>query len=145
MSLTNAQIAQIQSAVPTIAAHADAVAETFYSRLFAIDPRLRGMFRGDMKEQGRKLMSMLSVALANLDKLDTLRPALRALGERHVAYNVTEQHYSVVGQALIETLDLMLGDAFTPEAREAWVALYTALTTAITADLYPHITESAAD
>lgn len=144
MSLDAAQINQIRSAVPTIVANADAVATAFYAQLFALEPTLRLMFRGDMTEQGRKLMSMLSVALNNLDKLDTLRPALKALGERHIDYGVTAGHYDIVGRALIGTLELMLGEAFTLEARQAWVALYGALTVAITGDLYS-ATESAAD
>lgn len=144
MSLTTTQIRIIQTAVPVIAANADAVAEAFYAQLFAIDPSLRPMFRGDMKEQGRKLMQMLSVALSNLESLDTLRPALRALGERHVNYGVTEHHYQTVGLALLNTLEMVLGDAFTSEAHDAWASLYTALTAAVTHDLYP-TTEAAAD
>ena len=61
-----------------------------------------------------------------------------------VSYGVTEDQYAVVGQALINTLEMMLGSAFTPESREAWIALYVGLTAAITHDLYP-ATESAAD
>ena len=34
---------------------ADTVAHVFYGRLFALEPSLRPMFKGDMTEQGRKL------------------------------------------------------------------------------------------
>ena len=135
MTLNSQQIALIQSAVPTIVAQSEAVASAFYAQLFALDPSLRAMFRGDMTEQGRKLMQMLGVALSNLDKLDTLRPALRALGERHLNYGVSDHPYSVVGTALITTPELLLGEAFTSDTRAAWARLYGHLTHAIKSGL----------
>jgi hypothetical protein len=45
---------------------AETVAELFYGRLFELDPTLRSMFRGDMREQGRKLMQMLAVAVPHM-------------------------------------------------------------------------------
>ncbi len=136
MSLTTRQITVIQSAIPVIVANSDAVAASFYAQLFSLDGSLRGMFRGDMVEQGRKLMTMLSVALTNLEKLDTLRPALQNLGQRHLAYGVAEHHYAVVGQALLNTLEMAFGDGFDAEAREAWGTLYGALVAAITRGVY---------
>jgi hemoglobin-like flavoprotein len=40
---------------------------------------------------------------------------------------VTDAHYHTVGAALIWTLELGLGDDFTPEVRTAWVDVYTLL------------------
>mmetsp|Transcript_11807 Transcript_11807/g.18149 ORF Transcript_11807/g.18149 Transcript_11807/m.18149 type:complete len:144 (-) Transcript_11807:2052-2483(-) len=40
---------------------------------------------------------------------------LKSLGKRHVGYEVIEEHYNVVGRALIETLAAGLGDEFTDE------------------------------
>ena len=145
MTLTTRQITLIQSAVPVITSNADAVAAAFYTQLFALDPSLRPMFRGDMVEQGRKLMTMLGVALSNVDKLATLHPALENLGRRHVGYGISKHHYATVGQALINTLEAAFGEAFTPEVRAAWVSLYGALVDAITRGLYEPQTEAAAD
>jgi hemoglobin-like flavoprotein len=80
-----------------------------------------------MDEQGRKLMMMLKVAVANLDRLDTIVPAVEALGERHVHYGVTTRDYDTVAVALLWTLEQGLGDAFTPAARAAWTEVYTLL------------------
>ncbi len=46
------------------------VAGPIYARL-VLDPTLRPIFRGDLKEHGRKLMSMINLAVANLNRLDT--------------------------------------------------------------------------
>src|SRR6185295_2870013 len=80
---------------------AEAAAELFYARLFQLDPSLKPLFRGDMREQGRKLMQMLAVTVAGLDRPDELLPNLRRLGERHAGYGVTGRHYDTVAVALL--------------------------------------------
>ena len=69
-------------------------------------------------------MRTLAQLVYSLDKPDTLRPALRTLGQRHVGYGVQAAHYDEVGAALLWTLEQGLGESFTPAAREAWAAAY---------------------
>ncbi len=135
MSLTPAQIELVQSSFALVAPQAEAAAQLFYNRLFELDPSLRGLFKHDMTEQGRKLMQMLSVAVHALDRLETIVPAVQALGERHVQYGVQKSHYDTVGAALLWTLEQGLGEAFTPETREAWTAVYGILTQTATGHL----------
>ena len=121
----------------------EAAAALFYGRLFELDPSLRPMFRGDMAEQGRKLMQTLAVVVHGLDRIATLVPAVEALGRRHAGYGVRDEHYATVASALLWTLEQGLGPAFTPAAREAWTAAYTLLATvmqraAAEATLEPH-------
>lgn len=103
------------------------VAALFYERLFDIDPELKPLFKDDVTEQGRKLMSMLNTVVVNLDRLDTLIPSVQALGRRHVGYGVHAESYSTVGAALLWTLQTGLGDAFTDTASEAWGKAYQLL------------------
>jgi len=51
------------------------------------------------------------------------------LGRRHANYGVAEAHYDTVGAALLWTLEMGLGTAFTAETREAWTAVYGLLAT----------------
>ena len=60
-------------------------------------------------------------------KLETILPAVKDLGRRHVGYGVEPAHYETVGTALIATLEKGLGSGFTPEVRAAWIEAYTAL------------------
>lgn len=106
---------------------AEQAAELFYTRLFELDPSIKELFKSDMKEQGRKLMATLKIAVSSLTKLDQLIPVVEKLGKDHVAYGVTASHYDTVGQALLWTLDQGLGDAYTPEVEDAWTAVYTTL------------------
>lgn len=108
---------------------AEQAAALFYDELFRLDPSLKPLFKSDLKSQGRKLTSMLNTAVANLGRIETILPAVRDLGKRHVGYGVEPAHYGTVGTALITTLDKGLGKEFTPEVRAAWIETYTALST----------------
>jgi len=108
---------------------ADRAAALFYHRLFELDPSLRPMFRGDLKEQGKKLMQMLTVVVRGLDRLDQLVPAVEALGRRHAGYGVQDAHYHTVAAALLWTLGKGLGDAFTAPVKDAWIEAYMLLAT----------------
>ena len=99
-------------------------AALFYANLFALDPSVKPLFRGDMIQQGERLMSMIGLAVAKLDQPDVLMPALQGLGQRHAGYGVRDAHYDSVGVALLKTLRQGLGVAFTDEVEEAWMSVY---------------------
>lgn len=105
----------------------DQAAALFYSRLFEVDPSLRGLFATDMQVQGRKLMQMIGYCVANLDALGELIPAVKELGRKHAGYRVKPADYGTVGSALLWTLEQGLGPAFTPEVKEAWSDVYQTL------------------
>ena len=123
--LSAIQVRLVQSTFAKVEPIAEQAAKLFYDRLFELDPSLRPLFKGDMEEQGRKLMALLKVAVNGLDKLDKIVPAVRALGERHASYGVQDSHYDTVGTALLWTLEQGLGDAFTEPVRDAWAETYT--------------------
>ena len=125
--MTPEHIALVQTSFAAIAPIADTAAMLFYQRLFVLDPALRLLFPSDLSDQHRKLMTMLRVAVNGLDRLDTIVPAVQALGRRHVGYGVTDDHYATVGAALLWTLQQGLGDVFTPAVEAAWTAAHTLL------------------
>ena len=139
---TLTQIELVQNTFAVIAPIADDAAALFYRRLFEIDPSLESMFRGDMAEQRRKLMFMLTAAVKGLPRLDRLIPVLEDLGRRHVHYGVVDAHYDTVGQALIWTLEKGLGSAFTPEVRDAWITVYGVLAATMKAGAVQQLAEA---
>lgn len=122
--MTAQHVEHVQTTFQQVAPQAEAVASLFYNRLFELDPSLRPLFRGDLKEQGRKLMTMLQVVVKGLARPEQLLPAVEALGRRHATYGVAPSHYDTVGAALLWTLAQGLGDGFTPEVEAAWTAAY---------------------
>jgi len=127
--MTEDQKALVRSSFERIAPNAQPVAALFYDRLFTIDPSLKSLFKGDMNEQGRKLMSMIGVAVANLDNLNAIVPAIQQLGARHAGYGVPTESYATVGAALLWTLEQGLGPDYTPEMAQAWTDCYTTVAT----------------
>jgi hemoglobin-like flavoprotein len=122
--MTPSQINLVQQSWLKVLPISEQAAELFYGKLFELDPSVRGLFKSDLKEQGRKLMNMIHVAVNGLSQLDALAPAVQDLGRRHVRYGVTDANYTTVGTALLWTLQHGLGAAFTAEVREAWGTAY---------------------
>jgi hemoglobin-like flavoprotein len=114
----------VQSTWKQVAAIAPQAAALFYKNLFEADPSLQALFKGDMEEQGKRLMQMIGAAVGKLTDLDALVPVLQSLGERHVGYGVQASHYATVGGALLKTLEQGLGAAFTPAVKAAWTEVY---------------------
>jgi hemoglobin-like flavoprotein len=125
--MNHEQVTLVQKSFAQVEPIAETAAELFYGRLFELDPTLRPLFRGDMKSQGAKLMAAIKLVVKGLEQPATILPAVRSLGQRHVAYGVQNSHYETVGAALLWTLGQGLGDAFTLEVEEAWAAAYTLL------------------
>ena len=122
--MTSQEIALIKTSFAKVAPIADQVSALFYARLFELDPSLRELFHGDMREQGRKLINLLGVAVNSLDRLEQLVPAVRQLGLQHSGQRVREEHYETVGDALLWTLAKGLGREFTLDTRIAWGKTY---------------------
>lgn len=127
--MTPEQIALVQGSWEKVEGIAEQAAALFYDRLFSQAPEYKPLFKGDMVEQGNKLMTMIGVAVKGLTRLDEIVPAVQKLGQRHKDYGVQPGDYEVVAQALLWTLGQGLGDAFDAETEQAWVAAYTVLAT----------------
>jgi hemoglobin-like flavoprotein len=117
----------------------ETASDLFYRRLFELKPSYRELFPADMTAQKRKLMVTLAFAVKSADwaaeswaddvsQSDDLFLVVLALGRRHgMLYKIPEDSYPVVGEALMWTLHMGLGQAFTDEARAAWTKLYRLL------------------
>jgi hemoglobin-like flavoprotein len=125
--MNDTEIALVRESWAAVTPIADTAAELFYGKLFELNPDYKALFKGDMKEQGRKLMAMINTAVNALDKLDTVVPNVQELGRRHVTYGVKPEDYAVVAEALLWTLGQGLGDKFTDDVKSAWTKAYTIL------------------
>jgi hemoglobin-like flavoprotein len=117
-------VRDVQSTWKVVEGIAPQAAALFYKNLFEADPTLKPLFKGDMDEQGKKLMQMIGAAVGKLGDLDTLIPILQSLAKRHTGYGVQESHYATVGAALLKTLEQGLGQAFTPPVSASWATVY---------------------
>ena len=127
--LTDTQIQLVTDSWQKVLPIKETAAELFYGRLFELDPSLQTLFKGDMKEQGERLMNMINIAVNALNRLEDVVPAIQAMGRRHKDYGVQRAHYDTVAQALLWTLGQGLGPAFSPDVKDAWTQVYTLLAT----------------
>lgn len=125
--MTPEQIELVSGSWAKVLPISEQAAELFYGKLFELDPELKPLFKGDMVEQGKKLMQMINTAVNGITDLESIIPAVEDLGKRHVGYGVTEDHYTTVAEALLWTLGQGLGDDFTEDVKDAWTETYTLL------------------
>jgi hemoglobin-like flavoprotein len=134
--MTPDQVKAIQESFAKVVPISGQAAALFYGRLFEIAPAVKPLFRGDIEEQGRKLMGMLGAVVNGLGDLETILPTASALAKRHVDYGVKPADYEPVGEALLWTLQRGLGAQWTPEIEAAWTEAYTVLADFMIAEAY---------
>lgn len=128
--MNQTQVQLVQQSFAKVAPIAEKAAELFYGRLFEIAPQVKPMFKStDMAEQGKKLMQTIGLAVNGLSNLEAIVPVVQQLGVKHIDYGVKEEHFPIVADALLWTLEQGLGDDWNEEVKEAWVTAYTILAT----------------
>ncbi len=143
--MTPEQIELIQRSFAKVVPIASEAADLFYARLFEIAPDVRSMFKSDMKNQGRMLMSMLASVVAGLNDLESILPTAESLAIRHRDYGVVPEQYELVGTALLWTLEQGIGDDFTPDVRAAWEEAYSTLAEAMISAAERQVISAAAE
>jgi hemoglobin-like flavoprotein len=134
--MTPDDVELVQSTFEQVRPISQEAAGMFYGRLFEIAPEVKPLFKGDMTEQGRKLMATLAVVVGSLHSLPTILPAASTLAKKHVEYGVKPSHYAAVGAALLWTLERGLGTAWTPEIANAWTSAYATLSNFMIGEAY---------
>ena len=103
----------------------------FYNRLFEIAPEIEPMFKRPILEQSRKLTTILDHVIEKLDALDDIVENIVKLAQRHETYGVRAEHYTLVGEALLWTLERELRDVWNDELKFAWTMCYVSMSTAM--------------
>jgi len=130
--MTNKQIDLVKTSWAIVATiDPVTVGGLFYNRLFDIAPQLRHMFRNPVPEQSKKLLAMINYIISKLDKLEDILDEVAKLAKRHVNYGVKPDHYRIVGEALLWTLEKGLGEKWNNEVKEAWSICYQILSSAM--------------
>ena len=107
---------------------ADEFVGSFYNNLFTDYPAAKPLFgHSDMAKQQQMLKGALVMVVENLRKPEVLSKALKGLGARHVKYGALPEHYPMVGNSLLKTLEQYAGDAWTSDLKEAWAGAYGAI------------------
>eukprot|EP00980_Cylindrotheca_fusiformis_P006964 scaffold1469_cov119-Cylindrotheca_fusiformis.AAC.8 len=68
-----------------------------------------------------------AVNLLEAGDMDSLVSMLKDLGARHARFDLGEEHYNLLRESLLFTLEKMLGIAFSSRVKESWVTVYTTI------------------
>jgi hemoglobin-like flavoprotein len=135
--MTTRQIELVKNSWNLVTPIAQEAGELFYKLLFEAAPGVKHLFKSDTATQSKKLMTMITVVVSKLDSLETILDDIKKLAARHDQYGARPEHYAVVGETLIKTLKIGLGERWNTETEEAWVAAYTILSGAMIANQKP--------
>lgn len=130
MSLTPTQVTLIRSTVPVLRAHGLAITTLFYSQILSDHPSLNAVFNHANQVSGHQqkaLAGSLAAYAAHIDDLGRLGPAVERISNKHASLGVAPAHYDVVGVYLLRAMGEVLGEALTPDVRDAWTAAYRQL------------------
>jgi methyl-accepting chemotaxis protein len=115
----------LETSFDLVAPRGDELVEIFYARLFETAPAVKPLFAStDMPRQKTMLLSALVLLRKSLRDLDSIVPALRRMGARHVGYGAAPAHYPVVGEVLIGAMAEVAGQAWEERYTEAWGEAY---------------------
>lgn len=115
-------VARLRSSFELVAPRGQELIDTFYNRLFAAHPSVRGMFPPDMTKQKQHLLAAVGLVVKHADDLGSLDKPLMDMGARHVNYGVRPEHYPIVRDTMLAALAEIAGPAWTPQLAGDWGA-----------------------
>ncbi|KAJ6023826.1 hypothetical protein N7540_004623 [Penicillium herquei] len=126
-TLTPEQTKVIKATVPVLVENGGTITSVFYDNLLRENPALNNVFNAPNQKNGhqpRALAGALFAYAANIDNLGALGPAVELICNKHASLYIQPEAYAIVAKYLLEAMGQVLGDAFTPEIKDAWATAY---------------------
>ncbi|HEY3733047.1 MAG TPA: globin domain-containing protein [Streptosporangiaceae bacterium] len=117
-------VARLRESFAHVAVHGDELPLFFYSDLFIRHPEVRDMFPTSMAAQRGHFVEALVKVVSQVENLDHLAAFLEALGRDHRKFGAIAEHYDMVGDSLLATVEYFSGEAWTPELAADWAEAY---------------------
>lgn len=130
--MTTEQKALITATVPVLKENGVLLTKYFYNRMFTHHPELKNMFNMGNQQSGRQQTALAMAVLAYAEHIadpTVLLPVVDRIGHKHVSLDIRPEHYIIVGEQLIASIQEVLGDAATADIVDAWTAAYNQLAT----------------
>ncbi len=122
------KIELLRNSFETAVANEGIVTTRFYEVLFSRYPQVKRLFgRNAEKAQAQMLQESLIAVLEHVEDPEWMSSTLKAMGKKHVSYEVTPEMYPWVGECLIVALSEAVGPSWTDEHTEAWGEAYGAI------------------
>lgn len=123
--MTPEQVKLVQNSFELMRPLSEGAVALFWGCLFDLNPGLDDLVPNDIRANSRKSMFLLGQAVRRLDHNRGFVIAVRAWRQRVCGYELDDFDYRTIRQALLWTLERILGPSFTPEAKYAWTEAYS--------------------
>jgi len=121
-------VAALRSSFELVAEREPQLTHRFYDILFRRFPQTQPLFRNNPRQEQEKMLTdMLVKIMDHLEDESWLVEQLGALGSKHADYGVTNEMYGWVGASLLEALEHVAADEWTPELAKAWTDAFGAI------------------
>ncbi len=120
----------VKATAPLVEEHARQITEHFYPLMFERYPLVKNYFNLTHQNSGAQRQALANAVVAyakHIDRLQVITPAVELIVQKHVSLNILPEHYPIVGECLLESIAVILGDAVTPAVAEAWTLAYQQL------------------
>ncbi|MDQ7067097.1 MAG: globin domain-containing protein [Sulfurimonas sp.] len=108
-SISQKTINIINETADLIVANDRKITSKMYEIVFTKYPDLEKLFEGISQEQYKKLAQLISMYAVNIERIESLLPALKEISLVHVAKMVSPVQYPKIGMALIQAMEEVLG------------------------------------
>ena len=94
--------------------------DAFFTKLFTDNPLLKVEFNGDMSVYYQNLFDFLNMAVARIDRRESLDSAIEDMANRQQTNYLLDLHVSTLENALVWTLQKGMGPEWSDEMENAW-------------------------
>ena len=125
--LSDKTMAIVKSTAPILQEHGETLTRHFYQRMFTHNPEVAPFFNPANQTAGkqqRALAGAITAYAANIDNLEVLGGAVELIAQKHASLMIKPEHYPIVGQNLLASIQEVLGEGATDEIIGAWAEAY---------------------
>lgn len=127
LMLTQKTIDIVKSTIPALGEHSLALTSLFYTKLFENNPEVKPFFNVSNQSNGRQQQALAGAIVAfaqNVDNLEALAEAVELIAQKHASLMVKPDHYPIVGDNLLASIQELLNLSADHEIITAWGEAY---------------------
>ena len=128
--MTDEQIQIVKSTAPLLAERGEELTKYFYKRMFEKHPQVRAFFNPAHQHSGhqqRALAAAICSYALYLDDLEKLTGAVEVIAHKHASLQVQAEHYPIVGEHLLASIQELFELEDGHPILVAWEAAYGVL------------------
>lgn len=125
--LNDQTISIVKSTATILAEHGEILTQHFYKRMFLHNPEVIPLFNPANQTAGvqqKALAGAICAYAANIDNLEVLGGAVELIAQKHSSLQIKPEHYPIVGENLLASIQEVLGKGATEEVINAWKEAY---------------------